>query len=275
MAAYRVMTLEAPPSLVGKGCNDEFPIILRKGLRFPTDVSRFPTTQCHPVDIHTDLAACSAQFWLTLSLSVWEYVREAERNRMQHLLNDLKQTAITAGASDAQVISADIIAVEDKIIRFCKNPHCPSYGKSLNCPPHCMKPDAFRSLKKDFKYGLIFKIDVPTEILLSEDQFKEFRKVYEIVAELESKALQAGYTRSRGLGAGSCKPVFCPEQACQALRKGESCRFPDIARPSMEAVGINVFKLIKQVGWEIHKITEETDPEEVPNGVLAGLVLVG
>lgn len=52
------------------------------------------------------------------------------------------------------------------------------------------------------------------------------------------------------------------------------CRFPTLARPSMEAVGINVFKLIQDVGWEIYPITRDSDPESIPSGALAGLVLV-
>ncbi len=42
----------------------------------------------------------------------------------------------------------------------------------------------------------------------------------------------------------------------------------------MEAVGINVFKLAKDVGWDIYPILRDSDPEAVAKGMLAGLVLV-
>jgi hypothetical protein len=42
----------------------------------------------------------------------------------------------------------------------------------------------------------------------------------------------------------------------------------------MEAVGINVFKLSKDVGWDIYLILKESDPDTVPKGMLAGLVLL-
>ena len=42
----------------------------------------------------------------------------------------------------------------------------------------------------------------------------------------------------------------------------------------MEAVGIHVFKLVEKVGWEINKITENSDPESMQNGILVGMVLV-
>ena len=76
-----------------------------------------------------------------------------------------------------------------------------------------------------------------------------------------------------GLAAGSCKPVFCKKQPCQVLDE-EACRYPKLARPSMEAVGINVFKLAKEVGWEIHKIVEDSKPEDIPSGMLTGLLLI-
>ena len=37
---------------------------------------------------------------------------------------------------------------------------------------------------------------------------------------------------------------------------------------------IDVFKLIQDVGWEIYPITRDSDPDSIPTGVLAGLVLV-
>ena len=55
----------------------------------------------------------------------------------------------------------------------------------------------------------------------------------------------------------------------------QECRYPTLARSSMEAVGINVFKLIQDAGWEIYPITRDSNPDIVPAGVLAGLVLVG
>jgi hypothetical protein len=42
----------------------------------------------------------------------------------------------------------------------------------------------------------------------------------------------------------------------------------------MEAVGINVFKLSKDAGWDIHLILKASDPDTVPKGMLAGLVLL-
>jgi len=191
------------------------------------------------------------------------------------ILNELITKACNLGASDAEIISTTSIPVEDDVIDFCKEPLCESYGQSINCPPHAMQPDRFREIANKYENAIIFKIDVSPRVLMSEDRFDEFIKIYEIVTRLEAFAAEAGFSESKGFAAGSCKPVFCPEYQCQALIDGESCRYPDIARPSMEAVGVNVFKLVRSVGWEIHKISKDRDPESFPNGILVGMLLVG
>jgi predicted metal-binding protein len=190
-------------------------------------------------------------------------------------LDTLQQKALAFGASDAKVIPASQIPVEDDIILFCKDPLCDSYGQSIHCPPHAMAPQSMRAVIGNYQKALIFKLELPSEQLLDESCNLHFKKIFRIAAKLEQAALAAGYTESSGYAAGSCKPVFCPSYKCQALRDGTSCRYPAEARPSMEAVGINVFKLYENVGWEIHKITKNNFAPGVTGGVLGGLVLVG
>ncbi len=46
------------------------------------------------------------------------------------------------------------------------------------------------------------------------------------------------------------------------------------ARPSMEAVGIDVYQMVTKAGWEIYPIGSSLTAEEVPKGTLAGIVVV-
>ena len=59
----------------------------------------------------------------------------------QHLL----RRATELGVSDARLIDAARIRVEDDLAAICKDPGCPGYGQGANCPPHVMKPEAFRN----------------------------------------------------------------------------------------------------------------------------------
>jgi predicted metal-binding protein len=186
----------------------------------------------------------------------------------------LQKKALELGASEAKIISVDRIPVEDEVVEMCKAHLCKGYGKSANCPPHVMGPGQARGWIEKYETALFFKIDVPPQVLLSEDRFKTFKRVYLITSKLEASARDEGFPHAAGLAAGSCKPVFCKGRSCDALTDQGECRYPTLGRPSMEAVGINVFKLSKDVGWDIHTILKDSDPEGVPKGMLAGLLLL-
>ncbi len=191
-----------------------------------------------------------------------------------HRLIKLQKKAVEMGAGDAKIISVDRIPVEDEVVEMCKAHLCKGYGKSVNCPPHVMGPGQAREWIEKYERALFFKIDVSPQVLLSEDRFETFKTVYMIASRLEASAIEEGFPLAKGLAAGSCKPVFCKGRACDALMHQGECRYPSLARPSMEALGINVFKLSRDVGWDIYTILKDSDPETVPKGMLAGLILL-
>ena len=138
-----------------------------------------------------------------------------------------------------------------------------------------MKPAAFRELLRAYPRALVFKFDVPTEVLLGDGRFEVSRVVHETAAALERHALACGYAGARGLAAGSCKRIFCAEEVdCRVLSEDGNCRHPEAARPSISGLGVNFFELSRTVDWPIHKITSESNPDEVPMGLMAGIVLL-
>ncbi len=186
----------------------------------------------------------------------------------------LQQEAIRLGATDSKVINAKDIPIEDAIVEMCRPPACDSYGTCANCPPFVMTPKEARIWISHFDKGIFFKIDLEPELLFSERQFRPFERIFRIASQLEQRSKELGWKHSWTLAAGSCKPVFCPDAPCEALIDGGKCRFPDLARPSMEAIGINVFRLAGKVGWSIHRITRAADPKQIPSAMLAGIVLI-
>lgn len=187
----------------------------------------------------------------------------------------LLRRATELGVSDARLIDAARIQVEDDLAKICKDPGCPGYGLGANCPPHVMKPDAFRQMLHDYPRALVFKFDVPTEVLLGEGRFEVSRIVHETAANLERHALTCGYAAAQGLAAGSCRRIFCTEEThCRVLEGDGDCRHPEAARPSISGLGVNFFELSRAVGWPIHKITRDSNPDDVPMGLMAGIVLL-
>jgi predicted metal-binding protein len=197
------------------------------------------------------------------------------QSKIESFLDTLKKSAFYLGATDARIIPATLIPIEDQILELCRNPICENYRNCANCPPLVMHPRQFRDLVSRFERALIFKLDVSPKVLLSEACTEVFKRIYEMTIHLEDLAVKAGYTGSKGYAASSCKSVFCKDVQCQALKEGTPCRYPSLVRPSIQAVGVNVFKLVEEIGWKIYPITKDIDPSDVPSGMVAGLVLAG
>ncbi|CAN2041541.1 DUF2284 domain-containing protein [Candidatus Magnetomoraceae bacterium gMMP-15] len=187
------------------------------------------------------------------------------------IYNKLIEKSLSLGVSNAKIVPTDIISIEDDLAEMCKT--CESYGKSANCPPNAMSVNVFRTLIKNYKKALFFKIDVPPHALLSEERFELYELLHYISSQIESFAIQKGFTSAKAFAGGSCKLIFCKEKPCQVL-DGNQCCHPEIAHPSMSGVGINVFKLVQDIGWKIHKIKKDSNPDDISSAMLAGLVLL-
>jgi predicted metal-binding protein len=191
-------------------------------------------------------------------------------------LQTLIRKAFELGASDAKIIPAQAVVVEDRFAEMCASPQCPGYGLAPSCPPYVMKPSEFRDLLTHYEQVLVFKIDVPTAVLLSDARHDVAKLIHKMSSGIERLAKEKGYTNSKGFAAGSCKMIFCNEHAkCIVLDKNEKCIFFDQARPSLSGLGVNFLELSKILGWQIEKITKDTKPDDVPMGIMAGMVLIG
>ncbi len=191
-------------------------------------------------------------------------------------VQELTALALTLGVDEVEVVDIDIIRVEDRLAAMCASPACPSYGLAPSCPPHLLKPEAFRRMLPRFDFVLVFKIEVPTDVLLGEGRNKVARRIHEIAAEVELRAKKNGQGHSLGLAAGSCKEVFCKEAAsCVVLSKESPCLYADSARTSISGYGINVVALCDTLGWNIEKVTKETKAQDVPMGMMLGMVFIG
>jgi predicted metal-binding protein len=191
-------------------------------------------------------------------------------------IGKLIEHAVQLGVSAAKAIPAHKVSVEARFADYCTRQPCPGFGKSINCPPHAMHPDQFRALLAQHHTALVFKFDVPTSILQSDARLEVFKKLHLCASDLERKALHLGFANAHGLAGGSCWQVFCEKLGdCPALQDPDKCRFPQKARPSVSSQGVDVYKLCEDLDWPIKRITKETDPDSVPMGLLAALVLLG
>jgi predicted metal-binding protein len=191
-------------------------------------------------------------------------------------LAGLIQRAYRLGATGVQVIAASDIPVEDGLAKLCQPSLCENYGLSAGCPPHVSGPSGFRELVKGYREAVVFKIDVPSEVLFSNEREELFWLLHEIASGIEREAVRTGYRHSRAFAGGSCKRTYCQDHSkCRVVSGEGKCRNPDRARPSMSGFGINVSKLMQAAGWPANGKSGKTEPGAVSMGTLCGLVLIG
>ena len=201
-------------------------------------------------------------------------------------LEVLCKLAKELGATDAASLDAKNVVVDERARLKCSVPICDDYGLNLMCPPNVMSIQAFREILAKYNHAILIQIEAPIppemreEIRKAEDVaalYKSARfidsyrktfnpvrsRLHRIVHKVEAQAFALGYRFATGFIAGSCR--LCKE--CVAISSHEPCRQPFRARPSMEAVGIDVFKTAENAGL----------PFEIPvkdKTVWNGLVLV-
>jgi len=163
-------------------------------------------------------------------------------------LNSLVNLALTIGAVEAKLIRAKDVVVQDWVRLKCQY-GCHGYGKSLTCPPHSPSPEQTRKILTGYSTAILMRL--PDESMASHD----------LIAKLERSLFLAGYYSAFGLPAGPCKRC----KKCSL----ERCVYPRLARPSMEACGIDVYGTARKNGFliDVRKTTED-------NPTYFGLVLV-
>ncbi len=183
--------------------------------------------------------------------------------------------ALAAGAAGAVVVSAGDIVVKAGLADMCRDPGCPNYGLSANCPPHVGGPAALKRRLESSHQAVVFRMEVPAEDLFSDNRRRVFQGLHEIAAGIEQAAAKTGWPRARGYAGGSCREIFCYEAAdCPPLSGGGPCRYPRRARPSLSGFGIDVAALFETAGWRLRRADPGAAAAADKMADLCGLVLL-
>ena len=214
-----------------------------------------------------------------MSKKIKKITLDLDETALKKDLENYKEKAIEMGANKAKIIKIEEIPVDDRVILKCQVPRCFGYGVGAHCPPNTLKPAELRKYLKKYSWAIFFSIDVPSEVIIRDkatikERVAVFQQVYKIVSDIESAAFYDGHYLAFGFAAGSCRHTFCGlEENCIAM-EGKRCRFSLRARPSMEAVGIDVYKMTAQAGWDIYPIASRAKAEDTPKGTLSGIIII-
>lgn len=189
--------------------------------------------------------------------------RRPNSNRPDARLKDLVKKAKAAGATSAKVISARDVVVDKRARLKCLVPMCGSYGRRLLCPPNLIPVDEFKEMLDEYKNALLLQIeadvdsadkssshlndDLCNSIETETEVIKWELRLHSLVNEAEAWAFKMGFYFAAGFSAGECR--LCPE--CVTPWCGEPCRHPFEARPSMEAMGIDVIETCRRAGMPV------------------------
>jgi len=165
----------------------------------------------------------------------------ASRVRADHR-QKLDKLFQTRGYSDFKWISPQKIIVSQWVRMKCIY-GCGEYGKNACCPPNTPPVAECERFFKEYKDAVIFRF--ATKVAKPEDRHKWSRAINMKLAKLERDVFLSGHERAFLLFMDSCS--LC-QDCCGAKA---ACKQPRSARPSPEAMAVDVYSTVKQIGFPI------------------------
>jgi predicted metal-binding protein len=183
------------------------------------------------------------------------------KNGYEVEFDDLLKIALKAGATEAKILSARQVVLDERARLKCEVPLCSGFGQYLTCPPHVMSVETFSRILALYEWSMLVQVEanldstdkstgaIDLRILEENDELhRPFQlNLLEVVESVERAAFKRGMRFASGLVGGSC--ILCEE--CVEDKTSDACRHPFRARPPMEAVGIDVIKTAEVAGLPI------------------------
>jgi len=149
-----------------------------------------------------------------------------ENTRMNQ---EMIQKSINLGCTKAKVISTKTISIAHWMKLQCQY-GCSRYGSLLTCPP--FTPDAEEMAEVIPEYDTALLINASPDTHISQ-----------IGIHLEKYLKAKGFNRAFALFAQPCN-------LCTPCTITTNCQYPDKARPTLQACGIDVNETIHNNGWD-------------------------
>jgi predicted metal-binding protein len=157
------------------------------------------------------------------------------------------------GCADFKWIDPKEIVVAQWVRMKCKF-GCDDYGRNASCPPNTLPIAECRQFFNEYRTAALFrfekKVDEP------KDRHPWTNEVHQQLSVLEREVFLQGNEKAFLLFIGNCR--LCSK--CPSVR--EECKHPDLSRPSLEAMGVDVFTTVRQQGYPIKVLA---DYEEAMN----------
>lgn len=143
---------------------------------------------------------------------------------------------------ETAVFSTAEIPFSEAVVAACRENRCGQYGTCWTCPPGVGELEELKAKALSFKNAVLFTCKYDLEDCFDFEGMQEAGKKSRALLFAIADNLRADGVRFQTMGCGSC------DICAKCTYPDAPCRFPDKALSSMEAYGIDVGKLAKNVG---------------------------
>jgi predicted metal-binding protein len=128
---------------------------------------------------------------------------------------------------------------------------CDAFGRKACCPPNMPTKADCDEFFKEYSHGVVFHFE--KKLAKPEDKRKWYTVLNPKLLELEHQVFFLGYPKAFLMYMSHC--VVCND----CVSNLDECRHPDKSRPTPEALCIDVFSTVKNLGYTIEVLTDYKD----------------
>lgn len=125
---------------------------------------------------------------------------------------------------------------------------CNEYGLTATCPPNVPSLSECERFFHEYKEAVVFHFE--KKVSKPEDRFAWTRKLNLKLLKLEKEIFTSGFERAFLMFMDSCN--ICKK--CAGTK--EECKEPKMARPTPEALGVDVYSTVRQIGYPIQVLSD-------------------
>jgi len=125
---------------------------------------------------------------------------------------------------------------------------CNEYGKTATCPPQVPSVSECERFFREYSKAVVFHF--AKEVKKPEDRFAWTRKTNLKLLELEKEIFSSGFEKAFLLFMDSCN--IC--RSCSGEKR--DCKEPNLARPTPEALGVDVYTTVRKAGYPIQVLSD-------------------
>ena len=150
------------------------------------------------------------------------------------------------GIETCYEFDSKVLVPTERIRAFCQRNKCGNYGNNYMCPPNVGTLEEISLKLSEFKSGLLLRYSKSLDVRGDKEGVRQTRlDFHNKILQIEEFLRKEGSDRIWGMSGGSCG--LC--DIC-GVRTDEPCPYPDRARTSLEAIAVEVGRLLDKFGLD-------------------------